>query len=142
MKYWINTVSKNHVLRGIEGGFTQADHGKNTRLRNLVKGDYLAFYSPRTEYKGGAALQSFTGIGQVIDDTPYQVEMSPEFYPWRRKLEFFDHVEAPIRPLIASLGFIKDKKHWGYPFRRGLFEVTQSDFIRIANTMSVQIKTE
>jgi hypothetical protein len=32
MRYWINTVSLEHVERGVEGGFTQADHGKNTRL--------------------------------------------------------------------------------------------------------------
>ena len=38
MKYWINTVSRNHVLIGLNGGFTQADHGKNSRLKNLAKG--------------------------------------------------------------------------------------------------------
>ncbi len=139
MKYWVNTVSKNHVLKGIEGGFTQADHGKNTRLKTLGKGDYLVFYSPRTEYKGGVPLQAFTGIGQIIDEAPYQVEMEPCFHPWRRKLKFVEHNEAPIRKLIEDLGFIKDKKHWGYPFRRGLFEVNQSDFSLIANAMGVQI---
>lgn len=49
MKFWINTISKNHVLKGVEGGFTQADHGKNTRLKALAKGDYIIFYSPKTE---------------------------------------------------------------------------------------------
>ena len=28
MKYWINVISKDHVLAGMEGGFTQATHGK------------------------------------------------------------------------------------------------------------------
>jgi hypothetical protein len=30
---------------------------------------------------------------------------------------------------------IVDKKRWGYPFRRGLFEVTRRDFERIACAM-------
>lgn len=139
MKYWVNTVSKNHVLTGIEGGFTQADHGKNTRLKALAKGDYLVFYSPRTEYKGGVPLQAFTGIGRITDEVPYQVEMEPDFHPWRRKLQFVEHTEAPIRELIENLDFIKDKKHWGYPFRRGLFQVELCDFSVIANAMGVQI---
>lgn len=63
MKYWINTVSKNHVLIGFDGGFTQANHSKNSRLKNLAKGDYIIFYSPRTEFKGGKPLQKFTAIG-------------------------------------------------------------------------------
>lgn len=53
MHYWINTVSRAHVLGGVEGGFTQADHGRNTRLRQLARGDWLVFYSPRTEFRGG-----------------------------------------------------------------------------------------
>lgn len=67
--------------------------------------------------------------------------MNPEFHPWRRNLEFFEHTEIPIRPLIENLGFIKDKKHWGFPFRRGLFNVDQADFILIASAMGVQIDT-
>ncbi len=91
MIFWINTISKNHVLKGVEGGFTQTDHGENARLKRLVKGDYMVFYSPRTEYKGGEPLQSFTAIGQITDDIPYQVEMSPDFHPWRRKFKFLKH---------------------------------------------------
>jgi hypothetical protein len=139
MKYWVNTISKSHVLIGIEGGFTQADHGKNTRIKALKKGDYMVFYSPKTEYKSGVPLQAFTGIGRITDEVPYQVEMTPEFHPWRRKLNFFIHIEAPIRELIESLDFIKDKRHWGYPFRRGLFEVSQCDFKLIADAMNVEI---
>ena len=30
MSYWINTVSRDHVQRGVAGGFTQANHGKPT----------------------------------------------------------------------------------------------------------------
>ena len=139
MNYWVNTVSKEHVLRGVEGGFTQADHGKNTRLRHLQRGDLLVFYSPRTELRGGAPVQAFTALGRVIDDAPYQVEMTPSFHPWRRKLDFLPAQEAPIRPLIPALGFITDKVHWGFPFRRGLFAIPQDDFLRIAQAMGADL---
>jgi hypothetical protein len=55
MRYWINTVSRDHVQTGVEGGFTQADHGKRTRLKRLERGDRIVFYSPRAEKK-------FTGL--------------------------------------------------------------------------------
>lgn len=139
MRYWINTVSRRHVQAGVEGGFTQADHGKSTRLKKLEKGDLIVFYSPRTEYRGGEPLQAFTAIGHIADDEPYQVAMRPDFHPWRRRVEFFESQEAPIRPLIDDLNFIKNKKQWGYPFRRGLFEVERADFERIAQAMTVNL---
>jgi len=136
-RYWINTVSRDHVMRGAEGGFTQADHGRATRLRKLARGDLLVFYSPRTAYPSGDPLQCFTALGRIADDEPYQVEMSPTFKPWRRNLEIVSTTEAPIRPLIVDLEFITDKKHWGAPFRVGLFPVGEADFARIAEAMGV-----
>jgi hypothetical protein len=138
-RYWINTVSRDHVSRGVEGGFTQANHGRATGLRKLQRGDLLVFYSPRTSYPGGEPLQAFTGLGRVIDDEPYQAEMTPDFHPWRRKLEFLPCSEAPIAPLLEDLDFIKDKRRWGFVFRRGLFEIGEKDFHRIANVMLTSI---
>ncbi len=139
MRYWINTVSRSHVQIGLAGGFTQADHGKNTRIKNLANGDLIAFYSPRTALIDGEPLQSFTAIGRIVDDEPYQVEMSPTFHPWRRRVEFIECVEAPIRPLIEKLSFIENKQRWGFPFRRGLFEIEQTDFGLIAGAMGVTL---
>ena len=139
MAYWINTVSKSHVVLGVAGGFTQADHGKNTRLKNLRKGDWLVFYSPRTELRDGEPLQAFTAIGRIADEAPWQVEMNPGFHPWRRKVDFVESREAAIRPLSESLSFIEDKQRWGYPFRVGLFEVPEADFFRIAAAMGVEV---
>lgn len=139
MKYWINTVSKDHVMAGVEGGFTQADHGKDTRLKKLAPGDYIVFYSPRTEYKGGEILRSFTAIGQIIDETPYRVKMKPGFEPWRRQVNFIECRETGIRDLIISLSFIKNKEKWGFPFRRGLFEIPRSDMEIIAHAMGVKL---
>ena len=138
VRYWISTVSREHVRVGVGSGFTQADHGKNTRLKRLSGGDWLVFYSPRTELRGGEALQTFTAIGRVADGEPYQVELTPQFHPWRRKVDFCRAQEAPVRLLIGDLDFIANKKRWGYPFRRGLFEIGREDFGRIARAMGVQ----
>jgi hypothetical protein len=133
--YWINTVSRDHVLAGKAGGFTQSNHGRATALRRLKRGDLIAFYSPRTSYPDGEPLRRFTALSRVVDDEPFQVEMSPGFHPWRRRVETLGGDEAPIEPLIDSLDFIVDKKRWGFPFRRGLFEIGQADFARIADAM-------
>ena len=140
MNYWVNTVSQAHVQLAVKGGFTQADHGKNTRLKRLAKGDLLVFYSPKTEFKGGGPLQAFTALGEVTDPEPYQVEMTPDFHPWRRRVTFKEGDEAPIQPLLDDLSFIKDKEKWGFPFRRGLFKIDRVDFERIAGAMNVTIK--
>lgn len=135
MNYWINTISRDHVRRGAAGGFTQAGHGKNTGLKRLKAGDWIVFYSPKTKYENGEPLQAFTAIGQVKDEELYQVEMAPGFVPWRRNVTFYDCAETPIRPLIGDLSFIKDKTHWGYMFRFGLFGITEEDFELIRRVM-------
>jgi predicted RNA-binding protein len=62
--------------------------------------------------------------------------MSPGFHPYRRKVEFTDCVEAPIRPLIDELDFIDDKRRWGYRFRFGLFRIDRHDFELIRAAMT------
>ena len=138
-RYWVNTVSRDHVRAGVAGGFTQADHGKDTRLKHLSKGDLIVFYSPKTSFRGGEPLQTFTALGEVTDDAPYRVEMASDFRPWRRKINFHESAEVMIRPLLDVLDFIPDKQRWGYPFWRGLFEVGEDDFRTIAEAMSVNL---
>ena len=138
MRYWVNTISRMHVQNGVAGGFTQADHGSNTRLKRLSKGDRIVFYSPRAEMQAGEKVQSFTAIGEIADEAPYQVEVTPEFRPWRRRVNFLSTAEAPIQPLIESLEFIRNKKSWGVIFRRGLFEIGETDFTRIKSAMTTQ----
>ncbi len=125
--YWVNTISLEHVQRGVEGGFTQADHGRDTRLRRLRPGDLIAFYSPRTAMGSGEPLQQFTALGTITGQQPFQVELRPDFHPWRLAVEFEDVTPTPIRPLLAELSFITDPKRWGFPFRRGLFEIEEGD---------------
>jgi hypothetical protein len=128
------------VALGVAGGFTQANHGRSTTLRRLGRGDWIAFYSPRTAYPDGEPLGAFTALGQVEDEAVYQAEMSPTFHPWRRRLRFVHAEEAPIRPLIDQLDFIGNKRRWGFPFRRGLFEVGETDLRRIAGAMGARLE--
>jgi DNA-binding MarR family transcriptional regulator/predicted RNA-binding protein len=136
--YWVSTISRDHVQLSVEGGFTQAGHGKASGLKRLKAGDWLIYYSPKTSLRDGEPLQAFTAIGRVLDEDLYQVEQAPGFTPWRRNIEFVKGIEAPIRPLIDQLSFIKDKRRWGYVFRAGLFKIPQADFTVISQAMAVQ----
>ena len=40
-----------------------------------------------------------------------------------------------VRPLVDRLSFIPDPRRWGFPFRRGLFEVPAADFRVIEEAM-------
>jgi hypothetical protein len=132
--YWINTIAREHVMRGVAGGFTQANHGSPRNLKRLQKGDVIVFYSGKTAYPKGEPYQKFTALGIISDDEPYQVEMTPDFHPFRRTVRFVDMHEAPIKPLVGELSFIHNPAHWGFPFRRGLFEIPEQDFLKIAAT--------
>ncbi|MFC7485283.1 EVE domain-containing protein [Knoellia sp. CPCC 206453] len=134
--FWVNTISREHVLLGVEGGFTQADHGKPTRLAKLAAGDGILFYSPRTAMRAGEALQEFTAWGLLTADPIYQVEMSPDFRPWRRRVDFREAAAVPIRPMLGELSFIAGAPSWGMVFRRGLFEIPETDFELITGRMT------
>jgi len=96
-----------------------------------------SYYSPRTAHPRGEPLQSFTAIGVVDDDEPYQVAVSGGLRPWRRAIRFLEARYAPVRPLIGELSFITDERRWGYPFRRGLFAVPGHDLLLIADAMGI-----
>lgn len=132
---WVGVVSRSHVQRGVAGGFIQLNHGKQAPVRRLKQGDAIALYSPRTAYPDGATLQAFTALATVTTGDVYQVEMSPDFKPWRVDVDFLTVREAPIRPLIERLSFIRDKAHWGAAFRFGQLRVPEADFALIAQAM-------
>ncbi|MBB3601002.1 hypothetical protein FHT40_000635 [Mycolicibacterium sp. BK556] len=134
--YWINTVSADHVQRGVAGGFTQANHGKPHMLRKMARGDWIIFYSPKTALEQGESLQAFTAIGRVADDEPYQEQDSA---PWRRRMEFLPCTATPIRPLLDRLEFIVDPQRWGYKFRFGVFRIEEPDFLLIRTAMTQQL---
>lgn len=128
-------------MRGVDGGFTQANHGKPHMLKKMKKGDGIIFYSPKTAFEGGLTLQAFTALGIIDDEEPYKFEMNSTFEPWRRRVNFEKSVDAPIKPLIASLDFIEDKQHWGYKFRFGVLSISEKDFETIARAMKAPSKS-
>jgi len=138
-KNWVNPISRDHVERGVAGGFTQANHGKPHMLRKMARGDWIVFYSPKTAFDGGEPLQAFTAIGQVCNDEPYRVSMSADFQSWRRNVDFVDCTEAPIKQLLDALNFVEDRSRWGYKFRFGVFAIDDHDLavIRAAMTQAV-----
>jgi hypothetical protein len=145
--YWIGVVSKDHVARGVAGGFTQLNHGKAGPLERMRAGDGFAFYSPRLSYPDGAPLQAFTAIGRVRDGIVYQAShvadaMVDGFAPFRLGVDYLPAHDAPIKPLIDALSFIRSKAHWGAAFRFGYLRVPGEDFARIAAAMGRDFATD
>lgn len=134
-KYFIGVVSRKHVQIGVKLGIAQIGHGKRPGLARMHKGDYLIYYSPKVALSSDEKLQAFTALGQMVDDEIFQVEMSPTFKPFRRKVKYFKAKDASIAPLIEKLSFIKNKKSWGYVFRYGILEIPESDFLMIKEQM-------
>lgn len=134
-KYWVIVAAKDHVRKGISGGFAQACHGKSAPLKRMRKGDFVIYYSGKQTMEGTDKCQEFTAIGEVINDDTYVFRQTSDFCPSRRDIAFFDHQDISIQPLIHALDFIPNKQIWGYPFRFGFFEINQHDFELISNQM-------
>ena len=126
-------------MAGVNGGFTQANHGKAAHLQLLHKGDAIFFYSPGTLFRAGEILQAFTAVARVTDEVPYDVELSPGVHVSRRKVAALSCEEHPIEALILQLDFIQDKAHWGLSLRRGMLEIGYEDARRIASAMHADI---
>jgi len=135
IKYWIISASKEHVKNGVSEGIAQACHGKASPLKRMRKGDFIIYYSSKQFFEKPDKCQEFTAIGRVKDDDVYHFQMTPDFYPARRNIDFFKSKEISILPIINCLDFIENKRNWGYPFRFGILEINHHDFDFIASQM-------
>lgn len=135
MRYWMGVASKDHVARGVQGGFCQLCHGKAQPLKRMEQGDWIIYYSPKEYFGGDQGCQQFTAIGRVTGESVYQYEMAPGFIPSRRDIQFLPAQAVDIRPMIHQLQFIQNKARWGYAFRFGHFEISQADFELISAKM-------
>ncbi len=108
-KYFLIVASKDHVLKGVKGGFAQAGHGRKDLMSKPSKGDWLVYYSSKDKFENGKPLQKFTAIGQVADEEPYQPNTHADFKPYRRDVTYKEAEEADIRPLLEELSFKKTK---------------------------------
>jgi len=131
-KFWIGVACKEHVENGVQLGICQFCHGKSAPAKKLRKGDFVVYYSPKKSMQGTEAYQKFTAIGIVKDDAPYQVEMTPDFKPYRRNIAYLAAQHLDIRPLISILPFIKNKNSWGAAFRYGFLEIDRASFEIVA----------
>jgi hypothetical protein len=135
IKYWIIVASKDHVKTGIAEGIAQTCHGKASPLKRMRKDDFIIYYSGKQTLGRPEMCQEFTAIGRVMDDEIYQFQVSGDFCPSRRNIEFLPSGDVSILPLISGLNFISNKKSWGYPFRFGFFEINRHDFELISSQM-------
>ncbi len=135
IKYFLIGASRDHVIKGVEGGFAQAGHGRKDFMSKPSKRDWVVFYSSKDKFENGNLLQKFTAIGQVADDEPYQPNAIGNFKPYRRNVEFKNSKEAEIRPVLELLSFIKNKKKWGFYLITGFREISKEDFTIIKNAM-------
>lgn len=134
-KYWIVVASKDHVKRGIAGGFAQTCHGKAAPLKRMKKGDFILYYSGKLHFGKPDKCQEFTAIGQVRTEEVYPFQMTANFCPFRIDIDFLEAKDVSILTLINDLDFIQNKKSWGYPFRFGFFEINEHDFHLISSKM-------
>ena len=134
-KYFLICASRDHVLKGVEGGFAQAGHGRKDLISKLSKGDWIVFYSSKDKFENGKPLQKFTALGKVTDEDPYQANTTGDFKPYRRNVEFKNVEETEIRSLLEQLTFIKNKKKWGIYLISGFREISKEDFNVINNKM-------
>lgn len=134
-KYFLICASRDHVLKGVEGGFAQAGHGRKDFISKLSKDDWVVFYSSKDKFENGTPFQKFTAIGQVVDEEPYQPNAIGNFKPYRRNVEFKKVLETEIRPLLEHLTFIKNKKKWGFYLISGFREISKEDFEVIEHAM-------
>ncbi len=135
MKFWIGVASYEHVKVGESGGFCQLCHGKEAPLKRMKKGDFIVYYSSKKQMHDKTPYQMFTAIGEIESNKIYQVQMSENFFPYRKDVKFLKSSQFPIEPLIESLSFIKNKKYWGYAFKYGHLNIPQDDFLLIAKNM-------
>jgi hypothetical protein len=130
-RFWIIVASKEHVMLGVNGGFAMANHGRRSGLARMHPGDGIIYYSPKVSLGGDISLHAFTAIGEVADNEIVQVEMTPDFRPFRRKVNYQYSGEVKIEPLVEDLSFIRNKKSWGYVFRFGIIGIPKEDFLHI-----------
>ncbi len=133
-RYWVNIVSFNHVQQGVAKGLIRPSRGDTGGFKSLSNGDCVVFYSPRTHFREGKPLQEFTALGVIDDDRLDQLQSNDTD---QCRITFLPSKNVSIRGLVDDLTFLPDKEKWALPFSKGLFEISQADFERIAQAMGI-----
>ncbi|MGX7244291.1 EVE domain-containing protein [Enterococcus quebecensis] len=132
MNYWIGVASKDHVNRGVAGGFCQLCHGKSAPLNRMKEGDWLIYYAPKKRFKSKEPCQQFIALGQILAGDAYLFEMAPDFVPFRKNVAFVKNSEA------ISLQAVADDPLWQEyrsRLRFGHFQIPKELFDVISSGM-------
>lgn len=127
-------VSLDHVEYAVENGVCAFSKGQKAAIVKLSEGDRFAFYSPKTGFMSGDAVQCFTGLGTVIDSTPVERRWQ-DVDIWTAQAAYAKITQTPVRPMLEKLSFVTNPAKWGMAFRRGQFEINEADFTLIETTM-------
>jgi hypothetical protein len=133
--HWIGVAARDHVAKGVAGGFCMFAHGKHTAAKRLAPGDRFAYYAPMTGMGEGEKVRAFVAIGEILAPPPVQHSMGEAGTGWGRAARYFQANEADIYPLLPQLSFVTDATHWGMYFRKSLFKIDSEDFGLIAHAM-------
>lgn len=130
-RFWLATVSKDHVLRGKEWGICQVCHGKKAPLARMKQGDYLLYYSPK-QSRDGEKLQTFTAAAKMTDNEIYQAEQFPGFTPFRKNAEYYPHTaDCPLDQVRSH----PDWPDYAAKIRFGHFEISRDFFLYVFGKM-------
>lgn len=109
-KNWLAVASAEHVRLSKKMGIMQVCNGKLAPLKRITPNDFIIYYSPTDTFKGKDKLQSFTAIGIVKPDEPYQVVMDNFFRPFRRNVQWARGGKFPLHPFVMSLSLPGTKR--------------------------------
>jgi len=115
-------------------GVVAFSHGRQAPVKSMTPGDAVIFYAPKTDFDGDP-VQAFIAHARVTGTAPYQRDFSPGMTAWVRDAEFDDVTEAPVRPMLQHLSFVKNPRHWGMAFRQGKFAIPAADYLLISQAL-------
>jgi len=138
-RYWIIVASRDRVEEAKSMGCCIVNRGKEAPLHKMSPGDWIVYYSPQVRNHTLELAREFTAIALVQSAQIEVIDVSPDFRPYCRKVQYAFSIAVPISRLLPRLSFLPDKQRWSERFRSGFLEVTYQDFNIIAEAMGVRV---
>ena len=129
----LGVVNRAHARVGREGGSVAFGHGREAAVRRLAVGGTVIAYAPRAAFDG-EPVQAFVAHATVTGEAPIERDFGGRV-GWVREAAYDEVVEAPVRPLLAELSFVRDERPRGVALRRGEIPLASEDPDRIARAM-------
>ncbi len=134
-RYFIGVVHLRHVEAARRGGFVAFSHGRRSAVETLDPGDRVIYYAPRADFKGDP-VQAFVAHAEITGDAAEERQFpGTDFTAATRVAHYDDVTQVPVRPMLDSLSFVKNPKHWGMAFRSGKFEIGAKDYACICGAL-------